>query len=116
MEAVLAVGFIGIFFYLLIYFARHEYVQDGYEEAIGDVEGRLEWARTRTSFPFGMRAQLDVARELLGRAKRLWKKNKWHQAYCVALQSQEAVNKAQCIYSRVIRSPKKAEALEKKVK
>ncbi len=113
MEAVFAVGFICIFFYLLIHFGRHEYIQDGFEEAIGDIEGRLEWARTRTSFPFGMKAQLDVAGELLGRAKKLWRKNKWHQAYCVALQSQEAVDKAQNIYKRVIKSNRQHKSAEK---
>ena len=113
MEVILAVGFISIFSYLLVHFARHEYVQEGYEEIIDDIEGRLEWARTRASFPFGMKAQLDLAKELLSRSKRLWDKNKWHQAYCVILQSQEAVNKAQNIYSRVIRSRRTPDIADK---
>lgn len=102
MNSVLAIGFFVAIFYLLIQFARQEHVQEYYEDAIIDVEGRLDWARTRTSFPFGMKAQLEVSHELLGKAKSLWRENKWHRAYRVALQSQEAMNKAQSIYSSVI--------------
>lgn len=102
MHTVLAIGFFVLFFYLSIQFARQEHIQEYYEEAIFDVEGRLEWARSRSSFPFGMRAQLDVSCKLLGKAKNLWKENKWQQAYKVALQSQEAMNKAQRIYRSVV--------------
>ena len=103
MNAVLTIGFLAVIYYLFIQFARHEYIQEDYEEAIIDVEGRLEWACSRTNFPFGMRAQLNVSRDLLRKAKSLWKDNKWHQAYWVALQSQEAMNKAQNIYRKAIR-------------
>ena len=51
-----------------------------------------------------MQAQLEVSCELLGEAKYLWKGNKWQQAYLVAHQSQEAMNKAQRIYSRAIKA------------
>jgi hypothetical protein len=98
MNNVLVIGFLVVIFYYLIQFARQEHVQDDFEDAIVDVEGRLEWARTRTFFPFGMKAQLEVAHELLVNAKSLWKENKWHRAYRAALQSQKAMNKAQSIY------------------
>lgn len=98
MNNVLVIGFLVVIFYYLIQFARQEYVQDDFEDAIVDVEGRLEWARTRAFFPFGMKAQLEVSRELLVNAKSLWKENKWHRAYRAALQSQKAMNKAQSIY------------------
>lgn len=104
MSTVWAIGFFIGFIYLLTQFARQENVQDEYEDAIVDVEGRLDWARTRTTFPFGMRAQLEVCDSLLERSKALWNQNKWHQAYRVALQSQEAMNRAQRIYSSVLKS------------
>lgn len=107
MNTVMAVGFLGIILYFFIQFARQEHIQDDYEDAIIDVEGRLAWARTRTSFPFGMKAQLEVARELLERAKFFWKENKWHQAYRTARQSQEAMNRAQRIYCVAIKTCQK---------
>lgn len=103
MNTVLVIGFFILLFYFMIQFARQEYVQEEYTEAIIDVEGRLEWANTRTSFPFGMKAQLGVSYELLGKAKRLWKENKCHQAYRVALDSQKAMNQAQSIYCSAIK-------------
>ncbi len=93
-----------ILLYLFIQFARQEHVQDDFEDTIADVEGRLDWAYSRTSFPFGMRAQLEVSHQLLGKAKNLWKENKWHQAYRVALQSQKAMNNAQSIYSLALKA------------
>lgn len=103
MNNILVIGFFVVVFYYLVQFARQEHVQEDYEDAIVDVEGRLDWARTCTSFPFGMKAQLDVCYELLDKAKSLWEENKWHHAYRVALQSQEAMNKAQNIYSSYIK-------------
>ena len=102
MNSIWAIGFFVALFYLLIQFARQEHVLEEYENAILDVEGRMEWARTRRFSPFGMKAQLEVSYELLGKAKSLWRENKWHHAYRVALQSQEAMNKAQRIYSSSI--------------
>ena len=104
MHTVLTLGFIFSLFFLLIQFARQEYIQEYYEETILDVEGRLEWARSRRTFPFGMRAQMDVCLQHLGHAKSLWKAHKWDRAYQAALQSQEAMNRAQRIYSSVIAS------------
>lgn len=98
MNTVLAVGFFTVIFYYLIQFARQEEIEDYYEEAIIDVEGRLDWAHTRTTFPFGMKAQLQVAGELLGTAKQLWQNRQWQKAYLVALKSQEAMDRAQQIY------------------
>ena len=102
MHAVLAVVFSALLIYLLVQFARQEEIQDDYKDAILDVEARLEWARTRRSFPFGMKTQIEVAGELLVRAKNLWSQNRWHQAYRTARQSQEAINRAQSIYSAMI--------------
>lgn len=104
MNTFLAIGFLAIIFFLFIQFARQEHVQQYYEDVIGDVEGRLEWARTRTLFPFGMAAQLAVSCELLGKAKKLWKDNKWHQAYRLSIRSQAAMDKAQSIYSSAIKT------------
>lgn len=103
MNTVLAIQLLLVFFYFLIRFARQEQVQDEYEEAVNDIESRLEWAHSRKSFPFGMKAQLEVCSKLLGQAKRLWKENKWRKAYRVALQSQEAMDRAQKIYTAIIR-------------
>ncbi len=102
MHTALAIGFFILFLYLLIQSARHETIQDDYEDIIIDVEGRLDWARSRPSYPFGMRTQINMSNELLGKSKILWNNNKWHQALRVALQSQEAINRAQNIYRKVI--------------
>lgn len=99
MDNVLAILFFVTVIYVFILFARQEHIEEYYEDAIIDIEGRLEWANTRKSFPFGMRSQLEVSRELLGKAKKLWQENKWHQAYRVALEAQKAINKAQSLYS-----------------
>ena len=107
MNTVMAVGFLFIILYFFIQFARQEQIQDDYEDAIIDVEGRLAWARTRSSFPFGMKAQLEVSCSLLNKAKIFWEENKWHQAYRVARQSQEAMNKAQRIYCAAIKTGQK---------
>lgn len=104
MHTALAIGFLVLFFYCLIQFARFEHVQEDYENAVGDVEGRLEWARTRTRFPFGMKAQLDLSNRLLRRAQNLWKENKWHQAYRDICHAQKAMNKAQRIYRSATRT------------
>lgn len=104
MDIVVLIGFLAVLFHFLIRFARQEQVQEDYEDTIEDVECRLDWARCRTFFPFGMKAQLEVSHELLGEAKCLWKEDRWHQAYRVALQSQEAMNKAQSLYCAVVES------------
>ena len=106
MSTVFAVVFTVMIFWLLIQFARQEYIEDYYEEIIIDVEGRLEWARALRSFPFGMKSQLDVSRERLDRAKNLWQKNRWFQAYEAARKSQEAMNKAQDLYKSLYVRPK----------
>lgn len=107
MSAILTVQFFIVLLYLLIQFARLEQVQEIYNDTVIEVEGRLDWARSRTTFPFGMRAQLDVASQLLNQAHRLWRRNKWHQAYRVALKSQEAMTKAQKIYILAIKGTQK---------
>lgn len=104
MNTVLAIGFFAMIFYYIIQFARQEHVEEYYEDTITDIEGRLDWARTRSFFPFGMKSQIEVSYELLGEAKSLWKGKKWHQAYQVARQSQEAMNNAQRIYCSAIKS------------
>lgn len=103
MHSLLVILFLTQLVYLLVRFERQDNVLEYYEDAVLDVESRLSWAGSRNSFPFGMKAQMEVSRDLLGQAKSLWRQNKWHQAYRVALQSQEAMNRAQSIYSSFIR-------------
>lgn len=102
MHVFLALVFSTLLIYLFVQFARQEEVQDDFEDAILDVEARLEWARTRNSFPFGMQAQMEISGELLGKAKNLWNQHRWRQAYQTALRSQDAIDKAQQIYSSMI--------------
>ena len=102
MSILFAIGLIVTISYLLIQFVRQEAVEEFYQEAIIDIEGRLDWARTRSSYPFGMKAQMDVSNKLLHQAKNLWRGNKYHQAYRVARQSKEAIDKAQSIYISAI--------------
>ena len=109
MHALLGIGFIITILYFFMQFARQEYIQDEYEETIGDVEGRLEWARSRSVYPFGMKAQVEVSGELLAKAKSLWRWNKWHQAYNLAMQSQKAMDRAQSIYSSSLKKNTKNE-------
>lgn len=103
MSTLLTVQFFIVLLYFLIQFARLEQVQEIYKDTVIEVEGRLEWAHSRSAFPFGMKAQLDVANHLLIQAQRLWGKNKWHKAYRVALKAQEAMSKAQKIYISAIK-------------
>ena len=103
MNVILGLCLFSVVVYLLIIFARQEYVRDDFEDAIVDIEGRLDWARTRSIFPLGMKSQMDVASKLLKKAKHLWGDNKWHQAYDIACQSQEALNRAQSIYTSGIK-------------
>ncbi len=109
MHSLLTIVFLVALFYIFIQFARQEYIQEFYEEIVRDIEGRMEWAKSRRFFPFGMRAQLDVSSKYLYDAKHLWKKNKWDQAYHTALESQEAMNRAQRIYSSVAIAYQKAD-------
>ena len=103
MNVLLAFVLLAVILYLLIQFGRQEYAQEYYDETIVDVEGRLDWARTRSIFPFGMRAQIDVCSQRLGEAKRYWAADRWHQACHSAFLSQEAIDKAQRIYSSAIK-------------
>ena len=102
MHAVLAVAFSVMLVYLLVQFARQEEIQDEYQDAVIDVEARLEWALSRTTFPYGMKTQIERSGSLLCKAKLLWGQNHWHQAYRTARQSQEAIDKAQSIYSATV--------------
>lgn len=102
MQSIFAILFLVFILYLFVQFARQECIQDDYLEVVDDVESRYEWARTRTLFPFGMRAQLERSQELLWLAKSLWQKGRWQQAHCVVRQSQDAMNKAQRIYCSVV--------------
>lgn len=104
MHALLTIAFIFTLVYWFIQFARQEYIFEEYSDTVYDIEGRMEWANSRRVCPFGMKAQLEVSCELLGEAKNLWKRNRWQQAYSVALQSQEAMDRAQNIYRSAIRS------------
>lgn len=104
MTTLLTIGCIAIIFHYLIQFARREHIEEYYEDAIIDVEGRLEWAHTRRFHPFGMKAQLEVSADLLAQAKNLWKRSRSRQAYRVARQAQDAMNKAQNIYCKAIRA------------
>lgn len=107
MSVILAVAFAVMILCLFLQFARQEFIEEYYEDIIIDVEGRLEWAHALQSFPFGMKAQLDVSRERLERAKNLWRDNRWHRAYETARKSQEAMNKAQDLYKSLYVVPEK---------
>lgn len=98
MSVILAVVFTLMILCLFVQFARQESIEEYYEDVIVDVEGRLEWARALSSFPFGMKSQLEICRKRLDTAKKLWQDNRWYQAYEVACKSQEAMNKAQDLY------------------
>lgn len=98
MNILVAIILISSFTYLLIQFARQEVIEGYYQATIVDIEGRLDWADTRSSCPFGMQARLDIASKLLHKAKKLWCGNKFGQAYRVAKQSQKQIDKAQNIY------------------
>ena len=98
MSAILAIAFTVMIFSLFVQFARHEFIVEYYEDIVIDVEGRLEWAHTLTTCPFGMASQLDVCKKRLDKAKDLWQHNHWRKAYEVALKAQEAMDKAQDLY------------------
>jgi len=106
MTNILAFGGIAIIYYYLIQFGRREQIEDYFEDTIIDVESRLDWAHSRRFHPFGMKAQLEVSSELLDKAKILWNSNNVQQAYRVARQAQEAMNRAQNIYCKAIRARK----------
>ena len=101
MGILFTIGLIVIVTYFLNQCLKQEAVEEFYQDAILDIEGRLDWARTRASYPLGMKAQMDVSNKLLHQAKNLWHGNKYHQAYQVACQSQKAIDKAQSIYISV---------------
>lgn len=103
MNILLAIIIFSYVYYHLILFARQEEIEEQYTEAITDIEGRLDWASTRSRFPFGMRAQMQVSQERLRKAKELWQRKQFQQAYRMALQSQEAMDKAQRIYVHTIK-------------
>ena len=104
MTYILAVGCLAIIFHYLIQFARREHLEEYYEVAIIHVEGRLDWARSRPFHPFGMKSQLEVSADLLDNAKNLWNNDKSLEAYRVARQAQDAMNRAQNIYCKAIRT------------
>lgn len=110
MSILLAAGIIVIITHYGIQFIQQEAVEEVYQDAILDIEGRLDWARSRRTYPFGMKAQMDRSSKLLYQAKNLWQGNQYHQAYQVARQSQMAIDKAQHIYISASRSCKKAAA------
>ncbi|PKF61038.1 hypothetical protein CW745_12050 [Psychromonas sp. psych-6C06] len=84
--------------YLFIKFAQQEALEPFYQQAVLDIEGRLDWALSRSYYPFGMKAQIEVSDTLLHKAKDLRDHQQLHQAYQVALQSQHAIDNAQNIY------------------
>jgi len=98
MNAFLAIGFIVTVIYFFTRFAKQEAVEQFYEAVILDVEGRLDWATSRSTHPFAMQVNITRASKLLFQAKSLWRGNKFHQAYQVARESQQAIDKAQSIY------------------
>jgi len=102
MHTVLALFFCTMLIYLLIRFARQEEIQDNFENTIIDIEGRLDWARTRQSLPFGMQTQIEQSGELLGKAKWLWSRHRWQLAYRTARESQEALDRAQRLYRSML--------------
>jgi hypothetical protein len=98
MSILLAAAIIYIISYYLILFIQQEAVEEFYQDVILDIEGRLDWARSRRTYPFGMQAKMDESNKLLRQAKNLWQGNQYRQAYRVARQSQMAIDRAQSIY------------------
>ena len=101
MDSLFAIGVIVTITYLLAQFTRQEAVEEFYEAVIIDVEGRLDWATSRPTYPFSMQADIDAASKFLHQAKKLWRANKYPQAYQIARESQQAMDKAQNIYISV---------------
>ncbi len=101
MDTIFTLGLIALITYLFSQFAKQEAVEEFYLAIIMDVEGRIDWAVTRSSYPFGMLANIELSNKLLQQARELWRGKQFHQAYRVARQSQKAIDKAQNIYISV---------------
>ena len=89
MSDFMTLGFIITLFYLLVRFARQEQIQDVYEAVVIDIESRLDWARTRRNYPFGMESQMAISKIFLTGPRQLWLENRWAQAYKTALKSRK---------------------------
>lgn len=84
--------------YIIFKFGQQETVDVYYQEAISDIESLQAWANSRNTYPFGMKAQMDISNKLLHQAKHLRCESEYGRAYRVALQSLHAIDKAQRIY------------------
>lgn len=93
--------------YVIFRLGQHEAVDEYYHEAILDIESLQAWANTRTTYPFGMKAQMDISNKLLHQAKDLRYESEYRHAYRVALQSLHAIDKAQRIYISASQTSKK---------
>lgn len=103
MNSLLPLAAIGIMLYVFWRFGYQEERSEPYEEAILDVQGRLEWARSRqTPLPPGMESQLQRTSQLLDEAKELWSTNKWDKALKKAWEAQTAMNTAQEIFVQAL--------------
>lgn len=84
--------------YFIFKFAQQENVEEYYQQTILDIEALQDWAASRTTYPFGMKAQIEISNDLLHQAKILQGESEYQHAYQVARQSWSAINKAQKIY------------------
>lgn len=95
-SGIISLAVIAAMLYLFWRFGYREERVEPYEEAILDVEGRLDWADSRAKpLPPGMEAELGRTRELLEEAKSLWKSGQWDKAVKTAWKAQKAMTIAQ---------------------
>ncbi|MCP4326336.1 MAG: hypothetical protein GY951_10860 [Psychromonas sp.] len=102
MNSLFVIGLIVTIIYFLVQFAKQEAIEEFYDAIIIDVEGRLNWAASRTTLPFGMLENINTASKQLALSKYLWGEHKYHQAYQIACESQQAIENAQILYISMV--------------
>lgn len=99
-SSVLVLFIIAAMLYVFWKFGYRDERAEPYEEAVNDVESRLDWARSRpTPLPAGMETHLQEAETLVAEAKKLWNGMKWDRALRTAWKARKAMNQAQGIFS-----------------
>ncbi len=99
MSGVIALTVIAVMLVVFWRFGYRDERVEPYEEAVLDVEGRLDWAHSRAKpLPPGMESQLARTSKLLEEAKALWAANKWDRAVKKAWAAQKSMTTAQDIF------------------